>query len=174
MSEEKEIDISIVNADNQEKDYLKLEGKFINGLQQINVPFMKLNEKAVIPSYATFGDAGLDLTATSMQWNDIMQCWIYGIGLACAIPYGYVGLLFPRSSVRKYGLIMANSIGVIDAGYRGEISATFKELGNNNTYKIGDKVAQLIIMPFPSIAPIEVDSLPESERGTNGHGSTGK
>ena len=156
MNEEKEVYTSIWN------------------LQNVNVPFMKLNDNAIIPSYSNYGDAGLDLTATSMKWDATMKCWIYGTGIACAIPYGFVGLLFPRSSVRKYGMIMANCIGVIDAGYRGEISATFKELGNHNVYKVGDRVAQIIIIPFPKVNIYEVSSLPNSERGDNGHGSTGK
>lgn len=142
-------------------------------LMPVDVPFMKLNDDAIIPSYANYGDAGLDLTATSRTWDTEMRCWIYGTGIACAIPYGFVGLLFPRSSIRKYGLIMANCIGVIDAGYRGEISATFKELGNEYLYPIGDRVAQLIIVPFPKVNIHEVTSLPNSERGANGHGSTG-
>lgn len=168
MNEEKERGINITKISNEQ---LKPINQW--NLMPVNVPFMKLNDDAVIPSYANYGDAGLDLTATSRKWDTDMQCWIYGTGIACAIPYGFVGLLFPRSSVRKYGLIMANCIGVIDAGYRGEISATFKELGNENLYPVGDRVAQLIIVPFPQVDIQEVTSLPESERGANGHGSTG-
>lgn len=173
MNEEKERGISINNAGSIPINQIKGEHSQLN-IISVNVPFMKLSGSAVLPSYANDGDAGLDLTATSKQWNDTMKCWIYGMGIACAIPYGFVGLIFPRSSVRKYGIIMANCVGVIDAGYRGEISATFKELGNDKVYKVGERVAQLIIIPFPQVNIQEVMSLPESERGANGHGSTGE
>jgi dUTP pyrophosphatase len=140
------------------------------------VKFKKLKEEAVIPSYAKDGDAGKDLVATSRRWNDEMQCWIYGTGLAVEIPKGHVGLLFPRSSVRKYGLILTNSVGVIDSGYRGEIMITFRPAmaGGAHVYDVGDRVAQLIIMPYPEYESIEVKELSETERGEGGHGSTGK
>lgn len=139
------------------------------------VKIKKLREDAVIPEYAKQGDAGLDLVATSRTWNDEMQCWIYGTGLAIEIPEGYVGLLFPRSSIRKYGLILSNHVGVVDSGYRGEIMLTFRPAleGGAHIYNVGDKVAQLIIMSYPSIKLIEAENLSETERGEGGHGSTG-
>lgn len=141
----------------------------------MDVKFKKLNDEAVIPHYAKPGDAGLDLTATSKEWNDSFQCWVYGTGLAVEIPEGYVGLVFPRSSIRKYSLALTNCVGVIDSGYRGEIMCTYRPqgAGSNLSYKVGEKICQLIIMPYPAINPIEADVLSETERGEGGHGSTG-
>ena len=142
----------------------------------MEIKFKKLCEEAVIPSYAKDGDAGKDLTATSRQWSDEMQCWIYGTGLAVEIPKGYVGLVFPRSSVRKYGLILTNHVGVIDSGYRGEIMVTFRPAmaGGAHVYDIGDRIAQLIIIPYPTYESVEAEELSDTERGEGGHGSTGK
>ena len=139
----------------------------------IEVKFKKLCAEAVMPTKAHQSDAGADLTATSKKWDDEKQCWIYGTGIATEIPEGYVGLVFPRSSIRKYGLALANSIGVIDSGYRGEIMCSFKPTGSCPTYNVGDKIAQLIIMPYPEINYVEATELSDSERGEGGHGSTG-
>lgn len=81
----------------------------------LEVKFKKLVPEAKIPAYAKPGDAGLDLTATSKNWSDDFQCFIYGTGLAVEIPKGYVGLIFPRSSIRKYCLALTNCVGVIDS-----------------------------------------------------------
>ena len=139
----------------------------------IEIKFKKLCAKAVMPTKAHQSDAGADLTATSKHWDDEKQCWIYGTGIATEIPEGYVGLVFPRSSIRKYGLALANSIGVIDSGYRGEIMCSFKPTGSCPTYNVGDKIAQLIIMPYPETSDVEATELSDSERGEGGHGSTG-
>ena len=139
----------------------------------IEVKFKKLCAKAVMPTKAHQSDAGADLVATSKKWDDEKQCWIYGTGIATEIPEGYVGLVFPRSSIRKYGLALANSIGVIDSGYRGEIMCSFKPTGSCPTYNVGDKVAQMIIMPYPVVNYVEATELSNSDRGEGGHGSTG-
>lgn len=139
----------------------------------IEIKFKKLCAEAVMPTKAHQSDAGADLVATSKKWDDEKQCWIYGTGIATEIPEGYVGLVFPRSSIRKYGLTLANSIGVIDSGYRGEIMCSFKPSGTCPTYNVGDKIAQLIIMPYPEVNYVEVNELSETDRGVNGHGSTG-
>ena len=139
----------------------------------IEIKFKKLCAEAVMPTKAHQSDAGADLTATSKHWDDEKQCWIYGTGIATEIPEGYVGLVFPRSSIRKYGLALANSIGVIDSGYRGEIMCSFKPSGTCPTYNVGDKIAQMIIMPYPEINYVEATELSDSERGEGGHGSTG-
>ena len=139
----------------------------------IEIKFKKLCAEAVMPTKAHKSDAGADLTATSKHWDDEKQCWIYGTGIATEIPEGYVGLVFPRSSIRKYGLALANSIGVIDSGYRGEIMCSFKPTGSCPTYNVGDKIAQLIIMPYPETNYVEATELSDSERGEGGHGSTG-
>lgn len=144
----------------------------------MEVKIKKLNEKAVIPTYAKEGDAGLDLTATSYECTE--HGHVYGTGLAIEIPIGYVGLIFPRSSNRKTNAYLTNSVGVIDSGYRGEIMVTFKNRDENKDtdifapYTVGARVAQLIIMPYPNITLVESDELSSTERGENGHGSTGK
>ena len=140
------------------------------------VKFKKLVPEAVIPEYAKPGDAGKDLVATSRSWSDEMQCWIYGTGLAVEIPEGHVGLLFPRSSIRKYGIILTNHVGVIDSGYRGEIMLTFRPAmaGGAHVYNVGERIGQLIIIPYPQYESIEAEELSETERGEGGHGSTGK
>lgn len=159
----------------------------------MKVQFKKLSENAVIPKYAKPGDAGMDLVATSITaTEDYIQ---YGTDLAVAIPEGYVGLIFPRSSNSKKDLLLCNSVGVIDSGYRGEICIRFSKVINLNKfeieqkvngepytkisasfndYEMGDKVAQLVIMPYPQIEPVEVNELDETERGEGGFGSTGQ
>lgn len=141
----------------------------------MQVKIKKLNELAIIPSYAKNGDSGLDLTATSLEVIDTGDYGYisYGTGLAIEIPTGYVGLIYPRSSISKTGHILANSVGVIDSGYRGEIQVRFKTIPESNEYKVGDKIAQLIIMPYPEIQFEEVEELSDTDRGKGGFGSTG-
>ena len=141
------------------------------------VNIKKLNENAVIPSYSKDGDAGMDLVATSINFEGTQIT--YGTGLAIEIPKGFVGLIFPRSSIRKTDLSLSNSVGVIDSGYRGEIQATFnqKSLSSKSgsfLYGVGDRIAQIMIIPYPPINFIEVDELTNTERGEGGFGSTGK
>ena len=135
----------------------------------------KLHLNAVIPTYAKDGDAGMDLVATQIINEDAFQI-TYGIGLAMQIPDGFVGLVFPRSSIRKTDLSLTNCVGVIDSGYRGEIQATFrKHKGVVSTkYGVGDRIAQIMIIPHPTIEFEEADELSDSERGDGGFGSTGK
>ena len=138
------------------------------------VNFKKLHPSALTPCYAKAGDAGMDLTATEIISNEPFQI-VYGVGIAVEIPEGHVGLIFPRSSIRKYDLSLTNCVGVIDSGYRGEIQVTFrKERGvASKIYDIGDRVCQIMILPFPGVRFMEKDELSDSERGTGGHGSTG-
>jgi dUTP pyrophosphatase len=139
----------------------------------MKVKIKRLHKDAVIPKYAKPGDAGLDLVAANIISFDKEQV-VYGTGIAVEIPEGYVGLVFPRSSIRKYEQYLSNSVGVIDSGYRGEIQATFNSRFYADVkYKVGDKIAQLIIMPYPHIDFEEVNELSESERADGGHGSTG-
>ena len=138
----------------------------------LEVKIKKLDYHAVIPTYSKEGDAGMDLTAIEIE---ITEDYIeYGTGLAVEIPYGYVGLLFPRSSVSKKDLLLCNSVGVVDAGYRGEIKLRFKITEDNidNIYDVGERVGQIVIMPFPEIKFLESATLSDSVRGTNGYGST--
>ena len=138
----------------------------------MKVKFRKLDEDAVTPSYAKEGDAGLDLTCIDLEIdNDITT---YKTGIAIQIPEGFMGLIFPRSSVYKKDLILSNSIGVIDSGYRGEILIKYRETSAYpEVFKVGERVAQLIILPVPYVDLIEVEELSETDRGTKGHGSTG-
>lgn len=155
----------------------------------MKVKIKKLHKDAVIPYYSKNGDAGMDLTATS-KWYDENGNVCYGTGLAFEIPDGYVGLLFPRSSNAKKDLILSNSVGVLDSGYRGEVLFKFKPCqkyltdieGNYNfdgltwdgkTYDIGDRIGQIIILPYPQIQFEEVQELSETDRGNGGYGSTG-
>ena len=136
----------------------------------MKVKIKKLHCDAVIPTYAKFGDAGMDLTAVEAIED---KCYItYRTGLAIEIPDGFVGLLFPRSSVHKKGQLLANSVGVVDSGYRGEIM--FKFTRSTNQYSIGDRIGQIIILPYPQIELEEVKELSASNRGTGGFGSTGE
>ena len=125
-----------------------------------------------MPTKAHKSDAGMDLYVSRCGIeNGLFVCHT---DIAFEIPNGYVGLVFPRSSVSNMGLVVANSVGVIDSGYRGEVSVRFKVDGWFRKYGIGDKFAQMVIMPYPEIEFVEVDELSESDRGVNGYGSTGK
>jgi len=143
----------------------------------MKVRIKKINPLAQIPTYAKDGDAGMDLVATSII-SDFSTQITYGLGIALEIPKGFVGLIFPRSSIRKTGLQLSNSVGVIDSGYRGELQATFNKLfgGASTTcaYEVGDRIAQIMIIPYPPIEFDEVAELSDTERGDGGFGSTGK
>ena len=141
----------------------------------MKVKIKKLHPNAVKPKYAKESDAGMDLVATEIISNTTFQV-TYGIGLAIEIPDGMVGLIFPLSSIRNTELTLSNSVGVIDAGYRGELQATFNKLNGFESvaYKVGDRVAQIVIVPHPIVQFVEVDELSESKRGDGGFGSTGK
>ncbi len=148
----------------------------------LEVKIKKLHKEAVIPTYAKYGDAGMDLTAISKSYDEHGNV-VYGTGLAFEIPKGYVGYVFPRSSNAKKDLILSNSVGVIDSGYRGEVMFKFKPsdyfainrndvFGDGEIYKIGERIGQIIIMPYPEINFIEVDNLSNSDRGIGGFGSS--
>ncbi len=141
----------------------------------MKVNIKKVHPDAVIPSYAKNGDAGMDLVATSII-GETLGSVTYGLGIALEIPEGFVGLVFPRSSIRKTDLSLTNCVGVIDSGYRGEIQATFKKTNGLDSlaYKVGDRIAQIMIIPYPPIEFEEVNELNNTERGEGGFGSTGK
>lgn len=142
----------------------------------MKVNFKKLVPEAQKPKFGKPGDAGADLVATSFEWRTPSQV-VYGTGLAVEIPEGMVGLVFPRSSIRNYDLEMTNSVGVIDSGYRGEVMVTFNvnhlDPSFASKYDVGERIAQLVIVPVPLIQYTEVEELSETSRGTDGHGSTG-
>lgn len=155
----------------------------------MKVNVKKLDSSAVLPTYAKHDDAGMDLTATSKSYDEHGNV-VYGTSLAFEIPAGYVGLLFPRSSNTKKDLILGNSVGVIDSGYRGEVVFKFKcslklkphyHVRNimeatlpefQEEYSIGDRIGQIIIMPYPQIEFNLVDELSTTDRGIGGFGST--
>lgn len=141
----------------------------------MNVKLKKLNDAAVIPVRGTEHSAGMDLTAISKEVVDNGKHGYvnYGTGLAFAIPEGHVGLLFPRSSISKTGLILSNSCGIIDSDYRGEVTMRFKHIKDTDDYNIGDRIGQLIIVPYPQVTFEEVFELDETVRGAGGYGSTG-
>ena len=135
--------------------------------------YKKLQSRAYAPVRGTEHSAGMDLIAISKTTTS--KGIAYGTGLAFEIPENHVGLLFPRSSVSKTSLSMANSVGVIDSDYRGEISAVFKVNDKNaDIYNIGDRVCQLVIVPIPAVELEEVDDITETVRGVGGFGSTGR
>lgn len=143
----------------------------------VTIKVKKLNENAVIPSKANDTDAGLDLTCVDISTEvgeDAVVSFVYHTGLALEIPEGYVGLLFPRSSIAKKSLLMTNCVGVIDSGYRGEIMAKMKVNTSSipSIYRPTEKFAQLIIMPIPAVTIEVVDELAASDRGEGGYGSS--
>ena len=137
----------------------------------------RLTEDAIMPIRAHKGDAGIDLTCTSIT-QELNECGqlilVYHTGLAVEIPEGYVGLLFQRSSVSKKSISMTNAVGVIDAGYRGEIMGKFRSTTDvvPAIYKPGERFAQLVIVPYLDIQIEEATELTETERGEGGYGSS--
>lgn len=153
------------------------EAAFKNRLN-LPIKYVKLNKDAVKPEYSQDGDAGMDLTATSFRVTDTFM--EFGTGIAVQIPDNHVGLLFPRSSITKSapGVSLKNSVGVIDSNYRGEILVRFElpysaEMGGTIPV-VGDRVAQLVIIPYPRVKFVEVDKLSDTNRGEGGFGSTDK
>lgn len=140
----------------------------------MRIKVKKLHPDAVIPKYAKDGDAGLDLTA--IKFIKLLDMIEYHTGLAFEIPEGYVGLIFPRSSIYKTSLTLSNSVGVIDSGYRGEVKFKYRiPLSTTvNYYTVGERVGQLIVMPYPEIQLEEVEHLSTTERGDGGFGHSGR
>ena len=140
----------------------------------VNVKIRKVHPDAVLPERAHRTDAGMDVTAISMEMTeDYIE---YDTGLQFQLPEGYVMLIFPRSSNSKKDLLMCNSVGVLDAGYTGNLKFRFKLTTEGYTEKIynpGDKIGQIIILPYPEIAFIETDNFEATDRGDGGFGSTG-
>ena len=150
----------------------------------LEVKIKKLVPEAVIPAYETVGAVGMDLTATSKKYDEYGNV-VFGTGIAIQIPEGYYADLRPRSSISKYDLVLANSVGTIDSDYRGELILKFKPTLRKSTwnnrvyetdevkeYEIGDRIAQLVILPYPKVSFVEVNELSDTERGTCGFGST--
>lgn len=139
----------------------------------MKVKIKKLHEDAVIPTYAHATDGAMDLYVTR-TWTE-GDMWCVGTGIAMEIPEGYVGLLFPRSSISKTSLFQRNAVGVIDSSYRGEVTVKFGMYGENGiAYTEGERCGQIMIIPRPTIEFVEVTELSDTERGTGGYGSTGQ
>jgi len=137
------------------------------------IKMKKLHPEAIAPTYAKEGDAAMDMYAAEVMKNKYGN-YVYLTGVALEIPPGFVGLLFPRSSVSKTSMSLANSVGVVDSGYRGEIMFKYRHINNLNPfYKTGERVGQLMIIPYPKIELIEVEELSTTDRGDGGFGSTG-
>lgn len=139
----------------------------------IDVKIRKVHPDAVIPFRAHTTDAGMDVTAISMEMTeDYIE---YDTGLQFQLPEGYAMLIFPRSSNSKKDLLLCNSVGILDAGYTGNLKLRFKLMTEGYTEKIynpGDKVGQIMIIPYPEINFIETEVFNETERGDGGFGST--
>jgi dUTP pyrophosphatase len=155
----------------------------------MQVLIKKLHPDAVIPSYAKAGDAGMDMVAISAEIAPDGSYIEYGTGIAVEVPEGHVGLIFARSSISKTSLILANHVGVVDSGYRGEIKFRFKDTemkksmrlenkwgyyASETAYEVGNKIGQLVILPYPQIQWSETDELSDTNRGDGGFGSSGK
>jgi dUTP pyrophosphatase len=179
----KKLEENLNDDESDDLSYVNELGSLLSALNSevtiesfVKVQIKKLSPDAVIPTYSKDGDAGMDLTAVSKEITD--DYISYKTGLSFEIPKGYVGLLFPRSSNSKKDLLLTNSVGVIDSGYRGEVELRFKpilngKLENISTYNVGDRVGQIMILPYPKIQFVETDNLSESERGDSGFGSSG-
>ncbi len=138
----------------------------------------KLDERAIIPTYGTEFSAGADLYAITDGAVEIMphETVMIHTGLAMEIPEGYAGLIFARSGLAsKKGLAPANKVGVVDPDYRGEFMVALHNHGAvSQTIECGDRIAQLVIVPFIVADFEESESLDETSRGAGGFGSTGR
>lgn len=142
----------------------------------ITVRITKLDPAVELPSYAYTGDAGLDLRANATLDIPPLSRALIPTGLAVAIPEGYAGFVQPRSGrALKEGLSMANTPGLIDSHYRGELKVIAVNLDAHAPIHIerGERVAQLVIQAVPAVELLEVDELDETDRGTGGFGSSG-
>ena len=139
----------------------------------MKVKIKKFHPESKIPKYSKKGDACVDLYAVSKIEDEFGNA-VYDTGLGVEIPDGYVGLVYPRSSISKTMHQLRNSVGVIDSGYRGPIKLAFwGGRSDASAYKPGDRIGQLMIMPYPQIEFEEVEELSTTERGSGGFGSTG-
>lgn len=188
------------------------------GINKLNVKFKKLDERAVIPTYAHEGDVGMDLTAIEVEYNSDMDCYLYHTGLAFETDKHYGIFLFPRSSNRNTEAYLCNHVGIADSAiYRGEIIFCFKNrtsLRQNAfegrmiefwnaiedgksiedatgesvhgwmeamknpmlfaPYKVGDRIGQMVVLPYPDVNLEEAEKLSNTDRGDGGFGSTNK
>ncbi len=142
----------------------------------MELPFKRLDPAAELPAQAHEGDAGLDLCSSIDVEVLPGERAMVPTGLSVAIPAGHAGLVLPRSGLAsRQGLTLANAPGLIDSGYRGEVTCAVVNLDRDQAVKIrrGDRIAQLVVVALPQILPSWVDDLPSSSRGEGGFGSTG-
>jgi dUTP pyrophosphatase len=142
----------------------------------MDLPFTRVRSEGRLPEARHPGDAGLDLRAAVGVTVKPGERALVPTGVAVAIPDGYAGLVLPRSGLAsRRGLTLANAPGLIDAGYRGEVLCAVVNLDPHEPVEIaeGDRIAQLVVVELPAVAPIFVDELPPSARGEGGFGSTG-
>jgi dUTP pyrophosphatase len=142
----------------------------------MRLEFRRIDPEASLPSYARAGDAGLDLSSSVDAEIGPGDRAMIPTGLAVAIPAGHAGLVLPRSGLAsRHGLTLANAPGLIDAGYRGEVTCAVVNLDRERPVAIrrGDRIAQLVVVEVPEVRPVWVDELPPTERGTGGFGSSG-
>jgi len=142
----------------------------------VDLPFKRLDPTVPLPSYARAGDAALDLASNVDLELEPGERGLVPTGLAVAIPEGHAGLVLPRSGrASREGLTLVNSPGLIDSGYRGELTCAVVNLDRERSVKIarGDRIAQLLIVPIAAVEPSWVEALPPSERGEGGFGSSG-
>jgi dUTP pyrophosphatase len=140
------------------------------------VPVLIVCDDSMIPIYAKPGDAGADLRASHEALVSAGERVLVKTGCSIALPAGYVGLVHPRSGLAlNHGITVLNSPGTIDAGYRGEIMVTlFNSSKEDFKISVGDRIAQLLIQQVSKADFIRVESLPQSDRGDRGYGSSGK
>ena len=143
----------------------------------MSLPVRLLAATARLPTRATSGDAGLDLYASEAARLEPGERASVGTGIAVEIPEGNAGLVLPRSGwAAKHGISLVNAPGLIDAGYRGEVRVLLLNTDRGEAFEIseGDRIAQLLVVPFASFEPVEAEALGASERGEGGFGSTGR
>ena len=141
----------------------------------VELPIRRLRDDAVVPARAYDGDAGLDLAACERAEVAPGDRATIGTGLAVAIPDGYAGFIQPRSGLAaRSGITIVNSPGLVDSGYRGELKIILLNTDQHDTFVVepGMRIAQLVVMRIPAVDPVEVEELPESERGVRGFGSS--
>lgn len=142
----------------------------------MNLPIKRLRPDAIVPERAYAGDAGLDLAACDRVELAPGERALVGTGLAVAIPEGHAGFVQPRSGLAvQHGITIVNTPGLIDAGYRGELKVALLNTDARAAFVVepGMRIAQLVVLALPAIAPVEVDELPASDRGAGGFGSSG-
>jgi dUTP pyrophosphatase len=141
----------------------------------IELPIQRLRPDAVVPGHAYSGDAGLDLSSCERVELAPGERALVPTGLAVAIPEGYAGFVQPRSGLAaKHGISIVNTPGLVDSGYRGELLVNLVNTDPREPFVVepGMRIAQLVILPIPELDLVEVDELPQSERGVRGFGSS--